>query len=359
MELDGLRSRVIEETGRPEPTCPKHMVYGPCGGVRVDERCEVDDRPCPFVHAPTVRWTGPPPPRSTATTTATIGEVLGRPPGEPIIITDLRVRPFDRRSIEHVTATLSAASDAVLVGEHHTRPDFPPTLMAAIIAEAGGRAWVTLTCRDRNRVVLESELAGLAAINAAGVHCVTGDARAPSVRDDATQVFDLDSTRLVALARHTGMFVSVAATPTAPPLDQRPRRLGEKVRAGAQACFVNHAGGSAGVARFATAVRRAGVDVALIPCVAVFTDVESLLVLERFPGLVVDPDTRRAVLDARDGRSTGMTAAIAEAERMLAIDGVVGINLSGSATSGSETDSAAIMADISVELRLRRVSRSR
>ena len=268
-----------------------------------------------------------------------------------MIVTDLRVRPYDRDSIEQVTARLSAGSDAVLIGEHHDRPDFPPTLIAALVGEAGGRPWVTLTCRDRNRVVLEAEIEGLAAIGTTAVHCVTGDGRAASVRPDATQVFDLDGTRLAALAAQAGLFVSVAATPVAPPQDLRPLRLGEKVRAGARVCFVNHAGGSDGVGRFVAAVREAGIEVDVIPCVAVFTDAESVRVLERFPGLVLDPAAARAVLESTDSRKAGIDAAVDEARRMLAIDGVVGVNLSGAATSGSEQDSAAIMAEVAGRLR--------
>jgi len=144
----------IEDAGRVVPTCPKRMVYGPCGGVRAGGGCEVDERPCPFVTAEVVRWVGPP-----AAGGRQLTDVLGA--GRPIIVTDLRVRPFDRRSMEAVTARLAVDADAVLVGEHHTRPDFPPTTMAAAVQAAGGRPWVTLTCRDRNPVVLESELAGL------------------------------------------------------------------------------------------------------------------------------------------------------------------------------------------------------
>ena len=47
------------EAGAVERDCPKHMVYGPCGGVRPDLRCELDDRRCPFVDRPLVRWAGP------------------------------------------------------------------------------------------------------------------------------------------------------------------------------------------------------------------------------------------------------------------------------------------------------------
>jgi methylenetetrahydrofolate reductase (NADPH) len=347
--LWGGDHRAVEDAGRRVDECPKRMVYGPCGGVRADGQCEMTPAPCPFVSRSVVRWSGP----VAARRPESVRERLGRRDGGPVIVTDLRVRPYDRGSIQEVTARLSAGSDAVLIGEHHDRPDFPPTLMAALVVEAGGRPWVTLTCRDRNRVVLESELEGLAAIGTAAVHCVTGDGRTASVRPDATQVFDLDSTRLAALAAQLGLLVSVAATPVAPPQDLRPRRLGEKVRAGARACFVNHAGGTEGVGRFVGAVRDAGIEVDVIPCVAVFTDAESVRVLERFPGLVLDPAATRAVLEAADGREAGIEAAVGEAGRMLAIEGVVGVNLSGAATSGSEHDSATIMAEVADRLRRR------
>ena len=321
------------------------MIYGPCGGVRPGGRCEVDDRRCPFVDRGVVSWSGPAP-----NDPQRLNEVISRDTG-PIIFTDLRVRPFDRSSIEEVTAVVSADADAVLIGEHQVRPDFPPTLMAEFVAAAGGRPWVTLTCRDRNRVMLESELAGLAAVDAGGVHCVTGDSRARSVRADATQVFDLDGTRLAALAAAFGRCPSVAATPAAPPTEARPHRLLQKQRAGAQVCFVNHAGGSEAVASFVSAARRIGVTMPFIACVAVVTDAESVRVLERFPGLVLDPVVRHSVMNAADGRGVGIAAAVDEALRMLAIQGVVGVNLSGSATAGPELDGARIMAEAAAALR--------
>src|ERR1039457_3104034 len=85
-------------------------------------------------------------------------------------------------------------------GEHQDRPDFPPTLHASLLLQAGVRPWLTLPCRDRNRIGLEQELAGLRHLGVDAVLCVTGDARAYDIRPDVTQVFDLDGTRLAAQA---------------------------------------------------------------------------------------------------------------------------------------------------------------
>jgi hypothetical protein len=38
--------------------CPKHMVFGPCGGVDAGGGCEVDDRRCVFVDTDVVLVTG-------------------------------------------------------------------------------------------------------------------------------------------------------------------------------------------------------------------------------------------------------------------------------------------------------------
>src|SRR6476619_6786301 len=100
-----------------------------------------------------------------------------------------------------------------------------PALLARMIAHCGVHPWVTLACRDRNRIVLEQELHGLSYDGLATVLCVTGDGRAFDVRPDITQVFDLDGTRLAALATSLALPVAVAETPTARPWHLRPQRL--------------------------------------------------------------------------------------------------------------------------------------
>lgn len=85
-------------------------------------------------------------------------------------------------------------------------------------------------------------------------------------------------------------------------------------------------------------------------CVAVFTDAASAAVLDAFPGLELDQDDVHRVLSSADPVAAGIAAAVAQAEAMLAIDGVEGVDLSGSATAGTEEQSAAIMATIGSSL---------
>lgn len=315
-----------------ERLCPKHMVFGPCGGVRSDESCELDPLlHCPFVDRSLPRWPGVP--------------AAPRPTVVPRVMTDLRVRAYDAPGIGEVARILGAAADAVLIGEHQNRPDFPPAFVAALVAEAGAVPWPVLTCRDRNQVALDSELAALAALGVAGVHCVTGDGADQGSPRAGRGVFELDSLRLGAMAADRGLPVSVAGTPTAPPTVLRPRRLVEKERAGASICIVNHAGGPPGVQRYVDGARAAGSALRFVACVPIFTDARSAAVLTRFPGVEVDPALVREVLEADDPVEAGIAAAVREAQILLASGAVDGVDLSGSGTVGDELGSAEVLAE--------------
>ena len=320
------------------------MVFGPCGGVRDDGRCELAEHPCVFLDGPLPRW--PDPVRSTAPS-----PLLDPAPRGSVVLTDLSVTPFDPASVRRVVDVLAPVSDGLLIGEHANRPDFPPTMFAGEVLSAGGRPWTTLACRDRNRVVLEQELAGLAAVGVDGVLCVTGDGRGASVRPGVTQVFDLDGVRLAALAADVGLPVAVPESPEAPPVDLRPARVAEKQRAGAQLCVLNHVSSPTRVAEFVSVARAAGAALPFVAGVAVYTDEPSARVLQRFPGLHLDGTVVEQVLAAADQRTAGIAAAVAEARALLAIPGVVGVNLSGAGSSRGVDDGAAVKAEVAAQLR--------
>jgi methylenetetrahydrofolate reductase (NADPH) len=342
----------------PAPYCPKHMVMGPCGGVRPDGRCEVIDAPCVFPEP--VAWPGPTPtsspthpgnptdPTATSSPENTVPPVPLRRP--PLILTDYTAEPFSVRALRAVAATLAPASDAVLVGEHQNRPDYPPTLLTQLLREAGANAWITLACRDRNRIVLEQELIGLRHLDVDAVLCVTGDARGYDVRPDVTQVFDLDGPRLAALAATIGLTAAVPETPAAPPRALRPFRLLQKQRAGAAVAVLNHAAVDT-VTSFMAAAVSAGLTIPVIAAVAVYTDALSATVLSALPGLELDPAAVQRVIDAPDPVEAGLAAAVAEAEALLAIPGVAGVNLSGLASGRGYDYAARVKADCATRIR--------
>ncbi len=289
------------------------MVYGPCGGVRPDGACEMRPGPCAF-------------PEPVVLDSA----VAHRPlPHVPRVLTDVSSPPFDEAALREICAMVTPTAEALLVGEHHNRPDFPPTLTASVLLAGGATPWMTLACRDRNRVVLEQELRGLHHIGVDTVLCVTGDGRGPDVRPDVTQVFDLDGPRLAELATRVGLCAAVPESPLAPPAPLRAARLVGKQAAGAAVAVLNHLPSVAAVADFVRAARDLGLTIPVLAAVAVYTDAASAAALDTLPGLQLDEVAVSRVVRARDPVAAGIEAAVEQAQQLLALDGVEGVNLSG------------------------------
>lgn len=331
------------------PGCPKRMVYGACGGVRADGTCEMISDPCVFdgpADGPgglAGEWVSP------------ADAPVERSGGwqAPLILTDLSAPPADAVTLRSTARLLAPGCDAVLVGDHQDRVDFPPSTLARLIADADAVPWVTLACRDRNRVSLEQELHALALDGLATVLCVTGDGRAYDVRPEVTQAFDLDGTRLAALAASLGLRVAVVETPTARPAHLRPMRLARKQQVGAAAGVLNHVPDVAQVGEFLQAARGAGLRIPVIASVVVFTDERSAMALAALPGLEIAPERVEAVLSADDPVEAGIATAVDEAVQLLAVSGVAGVNLSGLASARGVQAAAEIQAEIGHRIRTR------
>jgi 5,10-methylenetetrahydrofolate reductase len=331
------------------------MVHGPCGGVHDDGTCEAGPQPCAFIGLGAQDVPGVPPRAGTAVgghvLTPAARELLALAARRPIVVADVPTPPGSADGQRMSAGALAGAVDAGLLGDSPAaRVHLPPTLRAALVAGEGLRAWAGLTCRDRNRVALEGELAGLVAVGAAGVHCITGDHQTLGHRPDAQGVFDLDSTRLAMLAADSGLAVSVAESPAAPPLLERPGRLAAKVRAGARVCFVNHAGGPEAVGAFVAAARALGAqDVLFLACVPVATTARGLDELAHFTRGRV-PAGASSALTSSDPTTAAIRVAVEEGEAMLGVDGIGGVDLSGACGPGEELAMAAALAEVGAAL---------
>jgi 5,10-methylenetetrahydrofolate reductase len=341
----------------PTAGCPKLMVHGPCGGVRTDGGCEIGGIDCPFVPRPTTRTVLAAAPVPLALPLALPQSLATR----PLIIADLPVPALDADALRTAARAMAAAGtvDAALTGDHgRERVQLPAVLRAQIMAAEGLPPWIGLNCRDRNRVALEGELAGLAGLAALGaggvaaVHCVTGDHTLTGHRPDAAPVFDLDSTELASLAATYGLTASVAEAPLSPPVDARPARLAAKAAAGAAVGIVNHTGDAEVVGRFVAAAREAGAAaMTFLACVPVVVSAASAAQLRGFTGLVTPPGLLDRVVAAPDPWEAGVTQAVRFAEAVLAQPGVAGIDLSGVSGPAEEPALARAMAEVARRLR--------
>ena len=335
----------LEQTAFLVSDCPKHMTYGPCGGVGPAGACEVEGVSCPFVDRVLPTWAGSSPVQERVTPAGqAFLELLER---RPVVVTDFSTAPMDVSSLEAAAKPLVGSCDAVLMGDHGgARVQFPPSYRALLALEAGLNPWLGLNCRDRNRVALEGELAALEHLNVTGVHAITGDHTQSGHRPDAQPVFDLDSTQLASLARSRGLLVSVGESPLTAPILERPFRLAQKVRAGAQICFVNHAGAGEATLEFIEGARAHGADVPFIAGVAVVTSAASARLIRNFHNLVLPPHYLERILEADNPRRAGIRAAIWLGEQLLKVPGVRGLNLSAVPEAGRELELAQDLAEV-------------
>ncbi len=122
--------------------------------------------------------------------------------------------------------------------------------VCALLTRAGYEPVMQVSCRDRNRIAIQGDLLGAAAMGVRNVLCLTGDGVQAGDQPEAKPVFDLDSINLLRTAsilRDQGRFLSgrvletsprfflgAASNPFVPPYDFRPLRLAKKVQAGAE-----------------------------------------------------------------------------------------------------------------------------
>jgi methylenetetrahydrofolate reductase (NADPH) len=146
---------------------------------------------------------------------------------------------------------LKGLADAVNVTDGAGARAHLGALASAVILQRNGIDPVLqMTCRDRNRLALQSDLLGAAALGLHNLLVLRGDDPTAGDQPDAKPVFDLDSGALIATAvgirdrgelpsgrKVTGkaeFFIGAADMPIDPPKDWQPKSLKAKVAAGAQ-----------------------------------------------------------------------------------------------------------------------------
>ncbi len=157
----------------------------------------------------------------------------------------------DRNELLAKALPLKGLADAVNITDGAgARPHLGAVTAAAMLVEAGIEPVLQLTCRDRNRIALQSDLLSAAASGVRNLLMLRGDD--PSVGDqpDAKPVFDLDPRQLLETARRlrdsgelpsgriisgsAPFFLGAADNPVDPPPGWQPNALQAKIDAGAQ-----------------------------------------------------------------------------------------------------------------------------
>jgi 5,10-methylenetetrahydrofolate reductase len=157
----------------------------------------------------------------------------------------------DGEVIRKKAALLKGYVDAVNLTDNQTAIVRMSSIGAGtILVQEGLEPVIQMTCRDRNRLAMQSDLLGAYALGMRNILCLTGDHQTFGNHPNSKNVFDMDSTQLVQMlvnmrdekifqngeafkGPEPRFFVGAAESPFAHPIEFRPLRLAKKVKAGA------------------------------------------------------------------------------------------------------------------------------
>jgi methylenetetrahydrofolate reductase (NADPH) len=160
-------------------------------------------------------------------------------------------RGADAEVIRKKGALLKESVDAINITDNQTSVVRMSSFSSNIILKQMGIDPVLqMVTRDRNRIAIQSDILGAAALGINNILCLSGDHQKFGDHASAKNVYDLDSIHLIQTVKHMRdegkflggddlkgvprLFIGAAANPFADPFETRVVRLAKKVAAGVQ-----------------------------------------------------------------------------------------------------------------------------
>jgi 5,10-methylenetetrahydrofolate reductase len=275
---------------------------------------------------------------------STFTELLRR--GEFVVTAELNPPKSAAASVVRRRAgVLRGYVDAVNVTDSNRAVAAMAAIPAALIVrEAGLDAIVQMTGRDRNRIALQADLLGAAALGLEHFVFMSGDDPKQGNHPDAVNVKDLDGIGLVkmaALLRDKAQFLSgdeikqpptyligATASPFTKPMEADLAKTVEKVAAGADFLQTQPVFDLATFSQWLAEVRRlAGRQVTILAGVLILRSIEQADRLGKIPGLALGPAVIERLKKVEDEEAEGIAMAIEMVRSLRALPGVGGVHL--------------------------------
>lgn len=219
---------------------------------------------------------------------------------------------------------------------------------SALLAAHGHTPVFQSTCRDRNRIAIQADIMGAAALGVHNILCLTGDGVCQGDHPQAKPVFDLDAVSLLDIARgmrdnstyasgrrlasRLNMFLGATANPFAPPYESRVTNLEKKIAAGAQFIQTQFCFDLKLLESFLREMRVEGLDQRchFIVGVGPLPSLRTARWLDtNVPGVSVPADIIRRLEQAKDPKQEGILICIETIQILKEIEGVAGVQLMG------------------------------
>lgn len=253
---------------------------------------------------------------------------------------------------EHVrekARILKGNVDAVNITDCQTAIVRMSSIAAGLITLGEGvEPVIQMTCRDRNRIGMQSDILGAAALGLKNLLCLTGDHQKFGNHPGAKGVFDMDSVQLLGMVREMRdnkrfqcgeeiksheprLFIGAAANPFAGPSEQfRAQRLAKKVANGADFVQTQIIYNVERFARFMQAVRDLGLD-EKVYILAGVTPPKSVgmarYMKTSVPGMDVTDEVIKRMQGAKDKEDEGINICVDIINQVREIKGVAGVHV--------------------------------
>jgi len=218
--------------------------------------------------------------------------------------------------------------------------------VCALLTRVGYAPVMQISCRDRNRIAIQGDILGGAAMGVCNMLCLTGDGVANGDHPQAKPVFDLDCITLLDIGRtlrdehrfQSGrkitfaprVFFGAAENPFAPPFDWRPDRLAKKIAAGAQFIQTQYCYDVPRLKAFMARVDELGLAERAFILVGV-GPLRSAKAAEwmrtHVPGVHIPDEVVRRVAGAQDQAREGRRVCIDLIREIRAVKGVAGLHV--------------------------------
>jgi methylenetetrahydrofolate reductase (NADPH) len=255
----------------------------------------------------------------------------------------------DPHDVYKAAGVLSKVCDAINVTDASgANCHMSSVAMCALLTWACCEPVYQVTCRDRNRIAIQGDLLGAAAMGVRNLLCLTGDDVIVGDHPQAKRVFDLDSIQLLQTARimrDEGMFLSgrklsvspqfflgAASNPFAPPYDWRPERLSKKIAAGAQFIQTQYCFDVDRFRSFMQRIRDLGIDEKVFIIVGVGplrSDRAAEVMRMKVPGIHFPDEVieRLRKIPKERKQEEGKRICVEIIQQVLEIDGVSGVHV--------------------------------
>jgi CO dehydrogenase/acetyl-CoA synthase delta subunit len=238
--------------------------------------------------------------------------------------------------------------DAVNITDCQTAIVRMSSIAAGFLAQQEGvEPVIQMTCRDRNRIGMQSDILGAAALGLKNLLCLTGDHQKFGNHPGAKGVFDMDSIQLLGMVRamrddrkfqcgeemksaEPRFFLGCAANPFANPFEFRAPRLAKKVTSGADFVQTQIIYNVDKFAKFMEMARDLGLPEKVFILAGV-TPPKSLgmarYMKSSVPGMEVTDEVISRMRDAADKQEEGINICVDIINRVREIKGVSGVHI--------------------------------